>query len=95
MLTNLAIDDNVGFTVKYTGPETLNGKNTYIEFDYYSEYTGVHKTANTKGKTVPYNTTVTAGGSGQYYHTPFHVKARIVDTNQPWRNSDWLQVDEQ
>ena len=95
MLTNLAIDDNVGFTVKYTGPETLNGKNTYIEFDYYSEWTGVHKTANTIGKTVPYNTTVTAGGSGQYYHTPFHVKARIVDTNQPWRNSEWLQVDEQ
>ena len=95
MLTNLAIDDNVGFTVKYIGPETLNGKNTYIEFDYYSEYTGVHKTANTIGKTVPYNTTVTAGGSGQYYHTPFHVKARIVDTNQPWRNSEWLQVDEQ
>ena len=95
MLTNLAIDDNVGFTVKYTGPETLNGTNTYIEFDYYSEWTGVHKTANTIGKTVPYNTTVTAGGSGQYYHTPFHVKARIVDTNQPWRNSEWLQVDEQ
>ena len=95
MLTNLAIDDNVGFTVKYVGPEKLNGINTYIEFDYYSEYTGVHKTANTKGKTVAYNTTVTAGGSGQYYHTPFHVKARIVDTNQPWRNSEWLQVDEQ
>ena len=95
MLTNLAIDDNVGFTVKYIGPEKLNGTNTYIEFDYYSEYTGVHKTANTKGKIVPYNTTVTAGGSGQYYHTPFHVKARIVDTNQPWRNSEWLQVDEQ
>ena len=95
MLTNLAIDDNVGFTVKYIGPEKLNGTNTYIEFDYYSEYTGVHKTANTKGKTVAYNTTVTAGGSGQYYHTPFHVKARIVDTNQPWRNSEWLQVDEQ
>lgn len=94
MLNNLAIDDNVGFTVKYTGPETLNGKNTYIEFDYYSEETGVHKTANTIGKTVSYNTTVTAGGSGQYYHTPFHVKARIVDTNQPWRNSNWLQVDE-
>ena len=95
MLTNLAINDNVGFTVKYVGPEKLNGINTYIEFDYYSEYTGVHKTANTKGKTVAYNTTVTAGGSGQYYHTPFHVKARIVDTNQPWRNSEWLQVDEQ
>ena len=95
MLTNLAIDDNVGFTVKYIGPEKLNGTNTYIEFDYYSEWTGVHKTANTIGKTVPYNTTVTAGGSGQYYHTPFHVKARIVDTNQPWRNSEWLQVDEQ
>lgn len=94
MLTNLAIDDNIGFTVKYIGPETLNGVNTYIEFDYYSEETGNHVTANTKGKTVPYNTTVTAGGSGQYYHTPFHVKARIVDTNQPWRNSDWLQVDE-
>ena len=95
MLTNLAINDDVGFTVKYTGPETLNGTNTYIEFDYYSEWTGVHKTANTIGKTVSYNTTVTAGGSGQYYHTPFHVKARIVDTNQPWRNSEWLQVDEQ
>ena len=94
MLTDLAIDDNIGFTVKYIGPETLNGKNTYIEFDYYSEETGVHKTANTIGKTVSYNTTVTAGGTGQYYHTPFHVKARIVDTNQPWRNSDWLQVDE-
>ena len=94
MLTNLAIDDNVGFTVKYTGPETLNGKNTYIEFDYYSEETGVHETANTIGKTIPYNTTVTAGKPGQYYHTPFHTKARIVDTNQPWRNSDWLQVDD-
>ena len=94
MLTNLAIDDNIGFTVKYTGPETLNGKNTYIEFDYYSEETGVHETANTKGKTVSYNTTVTAGKPGQYYHTPFHTKARIVDTNQPWRNSDWLQVDD-
>ena len=94
MLSNLAIDDNVGFTVKYIGPETLNGTNTYIEFDYYSEETGIHKTANTKGKTVHYNTTVTAGGSGQYYHTPFHVKARIVDTNNPSRNSGWLQVDE-
>lgn len=94
MLTNLAIDDNVGFTVKYTGPEILNGTNTYIEFDYYSEETGVHETANTKGKTVSYNTTVTAGKPGQYYHTPFHTKARIVDTNQPWRNSGWLQVDD-
>ena len=94
MLTNLAIDDNVGFTVKYIGPEKLNGTNTYIEFDYYSEETGVHETANTKGKTISYNTTVTAGKPGQYYHTPFHTKARIVDTNQPWRNSDWLQVDD-
>ena len=94
MLTNLAIDDNVGFTVKYIGPEKLNGTNTYIEFDYYSEETGVHETANTKGKTVSYNTTVTAGKPGQYYHTPFHTKARIVDTNQPWRNSGWLQVDD-
>ena len=94
MLTNLAIDDNVGFTVKYVGPEKLNGTNTYIEFDYYSEETGVHETANTKGKTVSYNTTVTAGKPGQYYHTPFHTKARIVDTNQPWRNSGWLQVDD-
>lgn len=92
MLTNLAIDDNVGFTVKYTGPETLNGTNTYIEFDYYSEETGNHVTANTKGKTVHYNTTVTAGQPGQYYHTPFHTKARIVDTNNPSRNSDWLIV---
>lgn len=94
MLTNLAIDDNVGFTVKYIGPEKLNGTNTYIEFDYYSEETGVHETANTKGKTISYNTTVTAGKPGQYYHTPFHTKARIVDTNQPWRNSGWLQVDD-
>lgn len=94
MLTNLAINDNVGFTVKYIGPEKLNGTNTYIEFDYYSEETGVHETANTKGKTVSYNTTVTAGKPGQYYHTPFHTKARIVDTNQPWRNSNWLQVDD-
>lgn len=94
MLTNLAIDDNVGFTVKYTGPETLNGTNTYIEFDYYSEETGVHETANTKGKTVHYNTTVTAGQPGQYYHTPFYTKARIVDTNNPSRNSDWLIVND-
>ena len=94
MLTNLAIDDNVGFTVKYIGPETLNGVNTYIEFDYYSEETGLHETANTIGKTVHYNTTVTAGQPGQYYHTPFHTKARIVDTNNPSRNSDWLQVDD-
>lgn len=94
MLTNLAIDDNIGFTVKYIGPETLNGTNTYIEFDYYSEETGLHETANTKGKTVHYNTTVTAGQPGQYYHTPFHTKARIVDTNNPSRNSDWLQVDD-
>lgn len=94
MLTNLAIDDNVGFTVKYIGPETLNGTNTYIEFDYYSEETGVHVTANTKGKTVHYNTTVTAGQPGQYYHTPFHTKARIVDTNNPSRNSDWLIVND-
>lgn len=92
MLTDLAIDDNIGFTVKYIGPETLNGTNTYIEFDYYSEETGVHVTANTKGKTVHYNTTVTAGQPGQYYHTPFHTKARIVDTNNPSRNSDWLIV---
>lgn len=92
MLTNLAIDDNIGFTVKYIGPETLNGKNTYIEFDYYSEETGVHETANTIGKTVSYNTVATAGQPGQYYHTPFHTKARIVDTNQPWRNSEWLVV---
>lgn len=92
MLTNLAIDDNVGFTVKYIGPETLNGVNTYIEFDYYSEETGNHVTANTKGKTIHYNTTVTAGQPGQYYHTPFHTKARIVDTNNPSRNSDWLIV---
>lgn len=94
MLTNLAIDDNVGFTVKYIGPETLNGTNTYIEFDYYSEETGVHETANTIGKTIHYNTTVTAGKPGQYYHTPFHTKARIVDTNNPSRNSEWLQVDD-
>lgn len=94
MLTNLAIDDNVGFTVKYIGPETLNGTNTYIEFDYYSEETGNHVTANTKGKTVHYNTTVTAGQPGQYYHTPFHTKARIVDTNNPSRNSDWLIVND-
>lgn len=94
MLTNLAIDDNVGFTVKYIGPETLNGVNTYIEFDYYSEETGVHETANTKGKTVHYDTTVTAGQPGQYYHTPFHTKARIVDTNNPSRNSDWLIVND-
>lgn len=94
MLTDLAIDDNVGFTVKYIGPETLNGTNTYIEFDYYSEETGVHETANTKGKTVHYNTTVTAGQPGQYYHTPFHTKARIVDTNNPSRNSDWLIVND-
>lgn len=94
MLTNLAIDDNVGFTVKYIGPETLNGTNTYIEFDYYSEETGVHETANTKGKTVHYDTTVTAGQPGQYYHTPFHTKARIVDTNNPSRNSDWLIVND-
>lgn len=94
MLYDLAIDDEIGFTVKYAGPERLNGKNTYIEFDYYSEETGEHETANTKGKTVLYNTTVTAGRGGQYYHTPFHVKARIVDTNQPWRNSEWLQVDQ-
>ena len=94
MLTNLAIDDNIGFTVKYIGPEKLNGINTYIEFDYYSEETGIHETANTIGKTVSYNTVVTAGQPGQYYHTPFHTKARIVDTNQPWRNSDWLQVDD-
>ena len=95
MLTNLAIDDNVGFTVKYTGPETLNGKNTYIEFDYYSEWTGIHKNRNTIGETSSYNTTSTGGVSGHDYQTPFHVKARIVDTNKPWRNSDWLQVDEQ
>lgn len=94
MLTDLAIDDNIGFTVKYIGPETLNGTNTYIEFDYYSEETGVHVTANTKGKTVHYNTTVTAGQPGQYYHTPFHTKARIVDTNNPSRNSDWLIVND-
>ena len=94
MLNDLAIDDNVGFTVKYIGPEKLNGVNTYIEFDYYSEETGEHETANTKGKTVSYNTTVTAGKTGHYYHTPFHTKARIVDTNQPWRNSEWLQVDD-
>lgn len=94
MLTDLAINDNIGFTVKYIGPETLNGVNTYIEFDYYSEETGVHETANTKGKTVPYNTTVTAGKAGQYYHTPFHTKARIVDTNNPSRNSDWLVVND-
>ena len=94
MLTNLAIDDNVGFTVKSIGPDKLYGTNTYIEFDYYSEETGLHETANTKGKTVSYNTTVTAGKPGQYYHTPFHTKARIVDINQPWRNSDWLQVDD-
>lgn len=94
MLTDLAIDDNIGFTVKYIGPETLNGTNTYIEFDYYSEETGVHETANTKGKMVHYNTTVTAGQPGQYYHTPFHTKARIVDTNNPSRNSDWLIVND-
>lgn len=94
MLTDLAIDDNIGFTVKYIGPETLNGTNTYIEFDYYSEETGDHVTANTKGKMVHYNTTVTAGQPGQYYHTPFHTKARIVDTNNPSRNSDWLIVDD-
>ena len=94
MLADLAINDNIGFTVKYIGPETLNGVNTYIEFDYYSEETGVHETANTKGKTVHYNTTVTAGQPGQYYHTPFYTKARIVDTNNPSRNSDWLIVND-
>ena len=93
MLTNLAIEDNVGFTVTYRGSETLNGENTYIEFDYYSQETRVHRVANTKGKIVSPNTTVTAGIPGDYQHYPYYVKARIVDTSEPSRNSDWLQVD--
>lgn len=93
MLTDLSIEDDEGFAVKYRGPETLNGTNTYIEFDYFSNQTGIHKVANTKGKIVPQNTAVTAGGKGQYQYYPYRVKARIVDTNEPWRNSDWLQVD--
>ena len=93
MLTNLSIEDNVGFTVKYRGSEILNGENTYIKFDYYSENTRVHRVANTKGKIISPNTTVTAGTTGDYKHYPYYVKARIVDTNEPWRNSDWLRVD--
>ena len=92
MLTNLSIEDNVGFTVKYRGSEILNGENTYIEFDYYSLLTGVHRIANTKGKIISPNNTVTAGEPGQYQNYPYYVKARIVDTNEPWRNSDWLQL---
>ena len=93
MLTNLVIEDNVGFTVTYRGSEILNGENTYIEFDYYSQATRVHRVANTKGKIVSPNTTVTAGIPGDYQHYPYYVKARIVDTSEPSRNSDWLQVD--
>ena len=93
MLTDFSIEDNLGFIVTYTGSETLNGVNTYIEFDYYSEETGIHKVANTRGKTISQNNTVTAGGKGQYKNYPYHIKARIVDNNKPWRNSDWLQLD--
>ena len=93
MLTNLSIKNDVGFTVQYRGSEILNGDNTYIEFDYYSQETRVHRVANTKGKVVSPNTTVTAGVTGDYQHYPYYVKARIVDTNEPWRNSDWLKVD--
>ena len=92
MLTNLSIKNDVGFTVQYRGSEILNGDNTYIEFDYYSQETRVHRVANTKGKIVSPNTIVTAGVTGDYQHYPYYVKARIVDTNEPWRNSDWLQL---
>ena len=48
---------------------------------------------NTKGKIISPNTTVRAGTTGDYQHYPYYVKARIVDTSEPSRNSDWLQVD--
>lgn len=91
MLENLQMDDNVGFKVNYVGLEALNGETTYIEFEYVNQETGERITADTRGQVIPYCTSVTAGEPGRYDFTSY-VRARIVDTEEAQRTSDWLRV---
>lgn len=86
-VSEINMDDDIGFVGKYDGPVSLDGTNLYIEFKWQERDNVV--TATSQGTNVSPHTYFEFGTPGQYRYEGSVISWRIVSNDPDYITSGW------